>query len=203
MVSIGAIFGGITLIAGGLITYALYSNRGKITAATSNIIGGIESSSMAIGQKYASAAENIIPSIQPTTLKNPFEVMFGNWMSSMSSLAGSTVVYADDTTVSIPADTTVNPDGTVSGSPPTMDLGEDARRDAEEQFRKNKDQQQSRAGYYYIDQPGKWDQQLFFTASEAEQLSKSPGSYLNFDYLGTQKLGAAGFQTYGISKGYL
>jgi len=55
-----------------------------------------------------------------------------------SSLAGETIVTDDGTTITIPADNIVNPDGTVSGSPPTMNLSEAARLEALRQLELNR-----------------------------------------------------------------
>jgi len=69
-------------------------------------------------------------------IKNPFEgfditKIFESFTSSLSSIAGQTVQSGSDgTTVTIPGDTTVNPDGTVSGSPPLLNLSEQAEQDA-------------------------------------------------------------------------
>jgi len=204
MVGIGTIVGGITLVIGAVVGYAIYSNRGKIQDSTKNIIGGVESSATRIGQKFADASENIIPSIQPTTLKNPFEVMFGNWMSSMSSLGGKTVVYKDNTQVYVPRDNTVTSKGTVVGTPPTMDLGPDARQTAEDAFRKNK--AFSKAGYYYFDHPGsKWDTQQYISQDKLSYFKKAIGQpgVGTITYMSPNKLGRAGFTAFGKSKGYL
>lgn len=66
---------------------------------------------------------------------------FGNIFGTdnSSSIAGETVPFGDDgTTVTIPADNIVNPDGTVSGSPPILNLDDQSRQQALDQLEINR-----------------------------------------------------------------
>jgi len=66
-----------------------------------------------------------------------------------------------------------------------------------------------KAGFYYVDYTGsKYDTQWELTSKQAAQAFETAGAdltdaFLGLQYLGKSKLGPAGFQLFGKSKGYL
>jgi len=203
MVSVGTV---ISLIAGGAIIaggIAVFSNLDRIGGAFTR---GVEES---ITKPFSDYLDNLFKTSTTNT---------------QSSIAGETVPFTDTSTVSIPADTTINPDGTVSSStPPLLNLSPQEKAIATETQQQNvidsqialdkqiaereqQNQNINQTGYYFVNFEGSaLDTQLFLRPEDAPVLEslKSAANFLNIQFLGKSKLGPAGFQLFGESKGYL
>jgi len=91
---------------------------------------------------FGSVTDISLPEITLPEINFPelpeFEFPNLNPFDNSSSIAGETVPQGDDgTTVFIPEDNVVNPDGTVDGSPPLLNLPEEIKQSAEQILKAN------------------------------------------------------------------